>query len=158
MLLKKLLSRKDLPPSVRTLYMCQMLMVCASIREYLDNIIQRPACVSSAYSCAQLPDDWLIAQNQSVYCLSDEVIAATQVDDLNANLPQSYWVSWAKDRNVESLRAQVILAAWLRSKLLGQDNGVDDLLVRAYPSLRKLMTVYKSAPAGETLCARPFDS
>jgi hypothetical protein len=37
----------------------------------------------------------------------------------------------------------------LRSKLLGQESGLDDALVNSYPSLKKLMAAYKAAPTTE---------
>src|SRR5262249_13311450 len=60
-----------------------------------------------------------------------------------------YWVSWATDKTVEApLRSRLLLAAWLRSKLLGRASGLDAALVQTYPSMKKQMGQYTAAPAG----------
>ncbi len=148
-ILQDILGRKDVPPTTRNLFMDQMLIVCTSVEEYLQNMVQRPACVSTSFCPSQLPDNWDTLPSKGTFYSSDPVFAESLINDLNANLPQKYWVTWAENKTLpKQLRAHIILAAWLRSKLLGQESGLDDLFAQAYPSTKKLMATYRSAPAG----------
>lgn len=145
-LLARILSRTDLPPSTRNLFMCQRLMVSGSVTEYLNNIVQSPVTITIEIDPAQLPDDWLRVESQSHFYSVEKVIAPTQANDLNANLPEIYWIRWCGNKSLpSSLRSRIILATWLRSKLLGQDAGLDDELVKAYPFLKRAMSAYKSS-------------
>lgn len=148
-ILQEILAQKTLPPSSRNLFMCQRLLASRSVEEYLRNITQRPVAISFGLDPTQLPENWMNQENASSYPSCDAVIAETLVDDVNANLPQSYWLSWTKDTSLpRELRSHIILAAWLRSKLLGQNSGLDDALLNSFPVLKKLMAVYKAAPSG----------
>lgn len=144
-LLIRALGTHHIPPSARNLFLCQRLMTSQSVKEFLNSIVQRPVAISDDWDMTQTPNDKDYPNHQS----ANEVIAYTQAADLNANLPQKYWLQWCEDTALSPpLRARVILAAWLRSKLLGQEANLDDRLVAAYPSLRKEMDNYKNAPDG----------
>jgi hypothetical protein len=146
LLLSRILARNDLPPSTRNLFLCQKLVASKSVIEYLNSIAQRPVAITTNFDPGQLPENWMSVEAQSKFYSIDKVIAETQTNDLNANLPQSYWVRWSGDRTLpSSLRSRIVLAAWLRSTLLGEEANLDDQLVEAYPSLRKGMTSYKAS-------------
>ena len=46
-------------------------------------------------------------------------------------------------------RKRVVCAAWLRSKLLDQENELDNLLVKYYPQTKTLMAAYQKATQGQ---------
>jgi outer membrane protein assembly factor BamD (BamD/ComL family) len=148
--LQEVLAEKEMPPSARNLFMCQMMTVASSVPEFLFNIVQKPAFISTSFCAAQIPQEWEGTPKSGLLFSAPPVLADTLTADLNANLPQSYWLNWAKSKTVpKSVRGQIILAAWLRSKLLGQESGLDDLLVESYPQLKKGMAEYHSAPEGQ---------
>jgi len=151
--LLKLLQRKDLAPSDKNIFQSQLQMVSRTPQEFFHSMIQCPT--SYSYSSIHSGDDtpfpsnWRRVENEKSYYRCTPTICDLHCDDLNENLPFSYWVSLARDKTIPAkLHAEVIRCAWLRSVILGRESGLEDALGQAYPSLRKLVQNYKNAPAG----------
>ena len=145
-----LLARKDLPPSARNLFSCQMQMDSSSVNEYLNSMVLSPLAVCALVDDIQFPDKWKAYEQSPAYHLEAGTISNLHADDLNANLPQSYWMSWAKNSTVpKALHANIARAAWVRAAILGKDNSaLDSDLIAAYPQMKKWLAQYRTASAG----------
>ncbi|MBX9687875.1 MAG: hypothetical protein K2X27_14310 [Candidatus Obscuribacterales bacterium] len=148
--LSRILAMPNLPPSSRNLFKTQNLLVCKSVAEYLRNIVQNPVSISVDIDPTQLPDNWQTLEAKNAYFTLPSCLGSTQIDDLNRNLPQKYWLSFAKDKSISrQLRANLVRSAWLRSVILGEESGLEEELTSLYPSLKKLVDAYRGASGAE---------
>ncbi len=148
--LLSMLARKDLAPSEKNIFMCQLQMVSRTPIELFKSMIQSPS--SYSYSNIHAGDDtpfpktWRQVEKQNSYYRCTPTICYAHCDDLNRNLPLAYWVQLAKDKTIPAkLHKELVRCAWLRSVILHRESGLDNALVQAYPSLKELMDTYKNA-------------
>ena len=158
-ILLSMLARKDLAPSERNIFMCQLQMVSRTPMELFKNMVQSPS--SYSYSNIHAGDDtpfpktWRKVEKQKSYYQCTPTICYAHFDELNRNLPLSYWVRLAKDKTVPAkLHKELVRCAWLRSVILNRECGLEDALVQAYPSLKKLMDTYKMLNLGQKNASR----
>ncbi len=148
-LIVNILSKKDLPPSARNLFMTLRIAASQNLGEYLQSVSQCPSTVTFDMDGTQLPTNWFDLEKKSQYFADACTIVDIQSDDLDLNLPYESLLAWAKDKNVaKSLRSRLIRAAWMRAKVLGLDSGLDDELAQAYPVMKKYVLAYKNAAPG----------
>lgn len=147
---QEILAMKNLPPSSKNLFLSQSLAIVSSITEFKKKMVQRPVVVTLDLDSPKLPPKWQDIEKRNQYFTCDEVISDLLSNDLNANLPQAQWVSWALDKSVpRTAHVEIVRAAWLRSKLHGQENAaLDAEMLSCFPIIRKEMTKYMQAPAG----------
>ncbi|HEY9712097.1 MAG TPA: hypothetical protein V6C72_01430, partial [Chroococcales cyanobacterium] len=147
--LSKLLSRNDLPLSARNIFLTQKQMVCQTVPEFIGSITQSPVSICYMVDDIQFPDKWQAAERLATYYSTPATVCDIHAADLNSNLPQSFWIRWAKDKTVPAeLHKQLVKAAWTRSVILDQPAGLEDDLTAAYPALKSAVAAYKRAQRG----------
>jgi len=147
--LAHILQRKDLSPSNRNLFLSQNLSTSNSFNDYMRNVVQSSLLDAPYTNTTLMPEGWYKFENKDAYIKGSSTIANDlAAEDMNINLPQSKWVSLARDTTIaQPLRSRLVRVAWLRSKLLEQENSeLDNLMVRYYPQLSKAIEIYKAAP------------
>ena|GEM_PF-1150681 len=145
--LTRILQRKDLSPSNRNLFLTQKLSTSKNFSDYMKNAVQCMLIDAPYTNTTQMPENWYKFENQDAYVKGKSTIANDLVaEDMNINLPQSKWVALAKDPSLpQPLRSKFIRVAWLRSKLLEQNNPeLDKLMAGNFPQLAGAIETYKS--------------
>jgi hypothetical protein len=142
-----ILVRKDVPPTARNLLMTQSLPIAKTASEYLSDVAQHGLAITRQTDSTQLPSKWKNVEQGNCFYTTAKMVACEAADDLNVNLPQARWLEWAMDKSIEpTLHAQVVRAAWLRSKVINyQSAQLDDEMARLYPSIRRDMQRYQEA-------------
>ncbi|MBS1999092.1 MAG: hypothetical protein JSS86_22355, partial [Cyanobacteria bacterium SZAS LIN-2] len=143
-----ILSRADLTPSSRNLFLSQRLATSGSAAEYLSSAVQTAQATPAYSNTAQMPDNWYALENKSGYFQACSTFANGSVArDINKNLPQSQWLALALNSTLpQALRKNIVRAAWVRSKLLEQDNAqLDNLMMQFHPNLKKELSDYSKA-------------
>lgn len=148
---QQLLVRKDLPPTSRNLFRTQLMAVAHSPNEYLRNVFMESAEYALDYSCF-LPSDKRKWTGYSGFTTAPPVIDIPVADDLNRNLPLSYWVQLANDKSLDhEMHGRIVRSTWVRAQLLNKPEiaaSLSPAFKAAYPALSAPIDRYTAAPPG----------
>jgi hypothetical protein len=148
--LSAIMARKDLPPSAANMFRHQKRCTSQSVAQCLQDQFEYAVEEAATANTAQLPNHWYAIESRpNYYKCAPTVADCLLTEDMNTSLPQSYWLTLARNKSLAApLRARIVRVAWLRAKLLGKECDLDDLLLQFYPGLKKKMAEYKNAAVG----------
>ena len=115
------------------------------MRELLQSSAREALGEQTEIDTIGLPENWMKAEQSSHYYDTGMQLGDLLASDINSNLPQLYWESWAKDPAVaSSFRKELVRATWFRAKLLGKDNVLNDEMQKCFPAIAADISTYKN--------------